>query len=456
MSAFRFALARATICLAVGVLLYIAAAPAVGQTPAKRYAVLVGVKEYKHEKLPALKYSENDVVDLARVLRDAGYTVTLLCDSAGKKNSKLIPDKANIERTIKDVLFRSERGDTVIIAFAGHGLQFAKQKDAYFCPVDARPFAESADSLVSLGRLYQELDDSFADVKVLLVDACRNDPAADRGARGIDADSAPRPPSGVAALFSCRAGERAFEHPKYQHGVFFHHLLKGLEGEAQNKKGNVTFASLAEYVQEQVSADVPKLIGDGAKQSPNMKADLSGPSATLIAKPAAPAKVPAGKGALTELGGLRSTAPATWRVKEATGNKFRTHEFMLPRADADKEDAELVVLYLAGGGGGTEANIKRWKDGMAAPLGKSIDDVTKVTEFKVGDVPITYVEISGTYLYKFPPASPNAKVTPKENFRFIGVVFDSKDGPFFIKLAGPALTVQAHKGDFDAWLKAFK
>ena len=35
-----------------------------------------------------------------------------------------------------------------------------------------------------------------------------------------------------------------------------------------------------------------------------------------------------------------------------------------------------------------------------------------------------YVEISGTFLSKFPPAAPNPKVTPKENFRFIGVVFD--------------------------------
>jgi hypothetical protein len=165
------------------------------------------------------------------------------------------------------------------------------------------------------------------------------------------------------------------------------------------------------------------------------------------------------KGTAVDLGGLKSTAPASWKSQEINkkifGN-FRIYQFALPKAEGDKEDAELVVSYLAGGGGGTEANIKRWKDGMAAPAGKNIDDVTKVTEFKVGDVPITYVEISGTYLYKFPPASPNAKVTPKENFRFIGVVFDSKDGPFFIKLAGPARTVEQCKKGFDEWIKAFK
>src|ERR1700693_1591444 len=164
--------ARTFACLGLfGLTLTLAA----GQAPAaKKYAVLVGVNEYQHERLPALKYSENDVVEPDKVLRDAGYAVTLLCDSAGKKDAKRIPSKANIERAIKDVLRDCKRGDTVIVAFAGHGLQFEKQKDAFFCPVDARPLATATDSLVSLAKGYEELDGSFASIKVLLVDACRN------------------------------------------------------------------------------------------------------------------------------------------------------------------------------------------------------------------------------------------------------------------------------------------
>src|SRR5213078_2615703 len=111
---------------------------------------------------------------------------------------------------------------------------FEGHKDAYFCPQDARPFPDQADSLVSLGKVYEELDRGFAGVKVLLVDACRDDPEAGRGSRGIDADSAPPPPRGVAALFSCSAGERAFELAQYKHGVFFYHLLDALKGKAKN------------------------------------------------------------------------------------------------------------------------------------------------------------------------------------------------------------------------------
>jgi Caspase domain len=286
---------RRCIVVSVGLfLLGLFLSPALSQnTGGKRYALLVGVREYAHTKLPSLRYSENDVVELATVLQPAGYSVILLCDSVGKQAPDRAPTRSNIEAHLKAILEKCKPGDTIVIAFAGHGVQFEGQKDAYFCPADARPFADETATLVSLKAVYDRMERSFAGVKVLLVDACRDDPGANRGVRGINADTAPRPPEGVAALFSCRAGERAFEHEKYKHGVFFYHLLKGLRGEAKNSRGSVTFGSLVEYVQDAVSHDVPKLIGAGAKQSPNMKADLSGTSLVLLPQEASSAGLPA-------------------------------------------------------------------------------------------------------------------------------------------------------------------
>ncbi|MFL5330813.1 MAG: SUMF1/EgtB/PvdO family nonheme iron enzyme [Gemmataceae bacterium] len=242
--------------------------------PGKKYAILVGVNEDQHERLPNLKYAERDVEELAKILEPAGYKVTLLTGSA--KDATHRATKATIEKQIKGVLDQTLKGDIVILAFAGHGLQFEDQPDAFFCPTDARPFKDEVKSLVSLGGVYSQLDKSFAGMKVLLVDACRNEPGKRSGTRGgIDADNAPRPPSGVAALFSCRAGEVAHESDKVKHGIFFHHVLESLKGEAANRKGEVTFASMASYVSQSVAADVPKLVGDGARQSPNLKADYS-------------------------------------------------------------------------------------------------------------------------------------------------------------------------------------
>jgi hypothetical protein len=85
-------------------------------------------------------------------------------------------------------------------------------------------------------------------------------------------------------LFSCKSGERAFETPKVGkgHGVFFYHVIEGLKGAAKNKRGEVTWGGLVEHVTDAVSDDVPKLIGGGAKQTPELKVNLTGKSPVLI------------------------------------------------------------------------------------------------------------------------------------------------------------------------------
>ncbi|HEX3146582.1 MAG TPA: caspase family protein [Gemmataceae bacterium] len=257
----------------------LAASPLPAADPEK-YALLVGVNEYDHAKLPALKYAVADVTELGEVLSKAGFKVTCLSDRA--KDSDLVPTKSNVQRSLKVALSQCRKGDTVVVALAGHGLQFDGSKDAYFCPKDARPFADRTDTLVSLNAVYGELDASFAGVKVLFVDACRDDPAAGRGSRGVDADAAPPPPRGVAALFSCSAGQRAFESDDLKHGIFFHHVLEGLGGKAENADHEVTFNALSDYVAKHVKSDVPRLIGSGATQLPHQRGESIGGSPVLI------------------------------------------------------------------------------------------------------------------------------------------------------------------------------
>ncbi len=260
-------------CATIAILFASQIASAADQPPAQRFALLVGVNEYEHNKLKALRFAENDVTALSVVLKSAQYQVTLL--TTKDPNADLKPTKANIEKHLASILQKCRKGDTVVVAFSGHGLQFEGEPDAFFCPADAKPFKENSKTLVSIGKVYQDLDKSFATSKVLFVDACRDDPAAGRGAsRGVDASSAPPPPQGVAALFSCGAGEQSFESPKFKHGVFFFHVIEGLKGKAADGDQEVTFASLASYVSRRVRRDAAEF-GDGAKQSPNLKADYN-------------------------------------------------------------------------------------------------------------------------------------------------------------------------------------
>lgn len=283
----------------------------------KRYALLVGIKDYDHSKLKPLDFTENDVTDLGQLLRASGYEIKLLTGSKGKDNPDCQPTRSNILAQLKTMLDKCNRHDTVLVALAGHGLQFDQQKDSYFCPSDANP--TKPQSLVSLGNVYQQLDDSGAGVKLVLVDACRDDPMQGRG-RGIDGDNAPRPPRGVAVFFSCSAGQRAFEHNRLKHGVFFHYVLEGLKGAARNEDNEVDWSRLTGYVSKKVSREVPKLMGNGAKQAPNLVADLSGePPVLLRLKDFSPVQ----RAKVFELAGR--TGKGEWVSK--TGTTHFTYEF---------------------------------------------------------------------------------------------------------------------------------
>jgi hypothetical protein len=53
----------------------------------------------------------------------------------------------------------------------------------------------------------------------------------------------------VATLYSCSAGETAWESGLIRHGVFFHFVVKGLQDpETHNSRGKVTWSALERYV----------------------------------------------------------------------------------------------------------------------------------------------------------------------------------------------------------------
>ena len=163
-----------------------------GEPPApapkgKKIALVVGINEYKNRKLDDLKYAEADATELADALKKNGFEVRVLLGSdAGKEAAT----RENILAAVKDALRGVGKRDTVLIAFAGHGLQvFVKNKDQpgervvpFFCPVDAVPSDEK--TLISLSDVLTELDERGGGVNMLLVDACRNLADPTRGVRG--------------------------------------------------------------------------------------------------------------------------------------------------------------------------------------------------------------------------------------------------------------------------------
>jgi hypothetical protein len=163
-----------------------------------------------------------------------------------------------------------------------------------------------------------------------------------------------------------------------------------------------------------------------------------------------------GQGVSVDLGGLRSRTPAAWKAEKATG-PFRVYQFRLPRVKGDERDASLVVFHLGTArSGSNRENIKRQQNLFIPPEGETIDKVTKVEEFKVGEVPVTYVDIHGTYKDKPGPMVPDEQAVKRPRYRMLYAIFESPNGPYYLRLVGPNETMEHVKPDFDKWLKAFK
>src|SRR5262245_38823962 len=83
--------------------------------------------------------------------------------SAAAKDLRFAPESVKIRRELKLLLANRVKDDTVLIAFAGHGVQFAKEEESYFCPADAQ--LTDRKTLISLSALYRELERCPARVK---------------------------------------------------------------------------------------------------------------------------------------------------------------------------------------------------------------------------------------------------------------------------------------------------
>ncbi|HMO12562.1 MAG TPA: SUMF1/EgtB/PvdO family nonheme iron enzyme [Pirellulaceae bacterium] len=229
---------------------------------ADNYALLVGVRNYIPTELTNLKYTENDVVSLAELLRNRGYErrhIVLLTQTHGADNSDLLPTSGNIRKQLQLLLDGLDRSDNVLIAFSGHGVQFSGEAEDYFCPMDAK--LTERETLISLSEIYAMLDQCAASGKVLLVDACRDDPQSElsKSSRKIELEAVherleiPVFEGGTIALKSCSRSQQSYEDHRLEHGIFFYHVIEGLRGSADfDQDRNITISELEAFATKRV------------------------------------------------------------------------------------------------------------------------------------------------------------------------------------------------------------
>jgi len=156
------------------------AALSLGATPAlaqKRFAFVVGNGAYANvTKLPN---ALNDANATSTMLREAGFDITPALDLS------LAGLRGALDVFI-DKVRRSGPDTTALVYYAGHAVQLDGAN--YILPTDIRPqIATSiADQSLSLGDILRRLDAAGAKSKIAILDACRDNPFANRQvARGL-------------------------------------------------------------------------------------------------------------------------------------------------------------------------------------------------------------------------------------------------------------------------------
>jgi TPR repeat protein len=151
------------LCVAI-VLVLAALGPSLAGT---RLALVLG--NAKYQNVPELGNPANDASDVAEVLARLGFDVIEQRDAT----------RDAMARAIHDFSDRLAGAEVALFFYAGHGLQMNGEN--YLLPVDAK-IQNAADvrfNTINLADLRQEME-SAGRTSIIILDACRNNPFADK------------------------------------------------------------------------------------------------------------------------------------------------------------------------------------------------------------------------------------------------------------------------------------
>ena len=225
----------------------------------KKHALVVGIGSYTDPEITDLAFAARDAEEIGHVLADiCGFDEVRTLASGGPQE----PDHVNVVDALHGLAPLLSPDDLFLFYFAGHGIE--TRTGAHLLTSNSRI---RMPELASVSK--EVLSDCLSRIecadRVLILDACRNDPRKGMGDQdnlltsGFSRDImavAETPVEGVipttCVLFSCRPGERAYEWPDMRHGAFSHYLLEGLRGAAADAGGCITVQALGRYVEAQV------------------------------------------------------------------------------------------------------------------------------------------------------------------------------------------------------------
>lgn len=140
--------------------------------------------------------------------------------------------------------------------------------------------------------------------------------------------------------------------------------------------------------------------------------------------------------------GLSFEKPVQWVwIKPAM--QFRTLQYSIPGQDGSGAADLIFSVFASGEGGPVDANIERWIGQFGGVEGEPPRVERSTSE--VAGMPVSMVELEGSY-------AGMGAAAPRSGWAQLGVIIQAPGRNVFVRLLGPAKTVLANKGDFDAMI----
>lgn len=180
-----------------------------------------------------------------------------------------------------------------------------------------------------------------------------------------------------------------------------------------------------------------------SEQNPNQS-----PNGQSGQSPAASSQTASGDAGMANphaAGELEWTAGSSW-ISEQPSSGMRKAQYRVPGPGGD---AELAVFYFGPGqGGDAMSNATRWANQFTKEDGSPAVDQLKTRDAEVNGMPVTFVEVGGTYT--------NTMVSPEPypGYALLGAIVKGPDANWFFKLTGPANTIEAARADFEQMIES--
>ncbi|MBP7861291.1 tetratricopeptide repeat protein [bacterium] len=254
-----------------------------------KWALVVGISDFKDGSIPKLKYSAKDARDFREFLiKKANFSpdhIRLLVnqDATRMRIMTELGDKF-LPRVVQP-------DDLVVLYFSSHGSpSSADFRDKnYFIAYDSEKTNLFA-SGIELQELMKVIKGRVDTNRVIVIlDACHSG-GADANAKSTEAvanfDASELIGDGQLVICSSESSERSYESKRYQNGVFTKALMDGLTANGANTKLKEAFDILKDKVNTEVKED------DGQRQTPVLKSQWNGDDVSLALPATKPRQLP--------------------------------------------------------------------------------------------------------------------------------------------------------------------